>query len=130
MIDEVIKASKVLDQVEDYISTLPDQQSNCDSKLSDLYHYLENNKLNASQCCSFIKEMKKVVQERRKVKNEYEIGKVYKTYCNRLNSKDNRALLINELKKMEKKLEKEYKNRVYSDGDLIEIGIRKGEENE
>lgn len=127
MIEKIIEASKLLNEIEDYVSTLPDCLSSCDSSLSDLYHYLEVNKLNASQSCSFIKEMTKVVQERRKIKIDYELGKVYKTYCNRLNTKDNRALFINELKKAENKLKKEYKNRVYSNEDFIEIGIRKGE---
>lgn len=125
MIEKLVEATKILNELEDYIDDLPGLQSTCDSSLSDLYHFLENNKLNASQSCAFVKEMRKVLKERRKIKSDYEIGKTYKTYCNRLNNKDNRQLFINELKKRESKLKTEYNNRIYTRENLIELGIEK-----
>lgn len=125
MIDKVIEASKILNDVEEYIDKLPERQSNCDSSLSDLYHFLESNKLNAVQCCAFVKEMQKVCIERRKIKNDYEIGRIYKAHCNRLNAKDSRQLFISELKKTENNLSKKYKNRIYTDEKLKKLGIKK-----
>lgn len=59
MIDELLNAVDILNNVDNYIASLPDKQSECDSRLSDLYHVLENNSLNSSQCWHFVKEMKK-----------------------------------------------------------------------
>lgn len=131
MIDKILEASKILDEVDDYIDTLPDEQSKCDSKLSDLYHLLENNNLNASQCCKFVKEMKSVCTERRKVKIEFEVGKTFQTYQNRLNNRENRQLLMCELYKKEKRMKAEYQYRIYTEQELIELGILKeSKENE
>ena len=131
MIDKLTEAIKILNDLEDYIDDLPGLQSTCDSSLSDLYHFLEENKLNAVQCCAFVKEMTKILQERRKIKTDYELGRVYKTYCNRLNNKENRQLFISELRKREKGLFENYKNRIYTNENLIELGIKKeNKENE
>ena len=125
MIDEMIDAITTLNKIDDDIDELPKQQSECDSKLSDLYHILENYKLDATQCCAFVKEMQKVCLERRKVKDNIEIGKVIKNNIAKLNNKDNRQFLINELKVREKKLNGEYKNRIYTEKDLVDLKIKK-----
>lgn len=125
MIDEMIDAIKILNAIDDTIDSLPKQQSECDSKLSDLYHILENNKLDAIQCCAFVKEMQKVCLERRKVKDNIEIGKVIKNNSAKLNSKDNRQFLINELRIRQKRLETEYRNRIYTEKDLVDLKIKK-----
>ena len=125
MIDEMIDAITTLNKIDDDIDELPKQQSECDSKLSDLYHILENYKLDATQCCAFVKEMQKVCLERRKVKDNIEIGKVIKNNIAKLNNKDNRQFLINELKVREKRLNGEYKNRIYTEKDLVDLKIKK-----
>lgn len=127
MIDEMIDAITTLNKIDDDIDELPKQQSECDSKLSDLYHILENYKLDATQCCAFVKEMQKVCLERRKVKDNIEIGKVIKNNIAKLNNKDNRQFLINELKVREKRLNGEYKNRIYTEKDLVDLKIKKKE---
>ena len=125
MIDEMIDAITTLNKIDDDIDELPKQQSECDSKLSDLYHILENYKLDATQCCAFVKEMQKVCLERRKVKDNIEIGKVIKNNIAKLNNKDNRQFLINELKVRKKRLNGEYKNRIYTEKDLVDLKIKK-----
>lgn len=121
----MIDAITTLNKIDDDIDELPKQQSECDSKLSDLYHILENYKLDATQCCAFVKEMQKVCLERRKVKDNIEIGKVIKNNIAKLNNKDNRQFLINELKVREKRLNGEYKNRIYTEKDLVDLKIKK-----
>lgn len=123
----MIDAITTLNKIDDDIDELPKQQSECDSKLSDLYHILENYKLDATQCCAFVKEMQKVCLERRKVKDNIEIGKVIKNNIAKLNNKDNRQFLINELKVREKRLNGEYKNRIYTEKDLVDLKIKKKE---
>ena len=69
--------------------------------------------------------MQKVCLERRKVKDNIEIGKVIKNNSAKLNSKDNRQFLINELRIRQKRLETEYQNRIYTEKDLVDLKIKK-----
>lgn len=55
------------------VSELTEEQSIADKKQDEILHYIENHKLNASQSCKIIKQLKRVREERRLVKNEIEI---------------------------------------------------------
>lgn len=121
MIEDVIKAINILNSIDGYVDSLNSQLSELDSKMSDLYHYLEVNKLNAIECCKFVKEMQKVCVERRKIKREIEIGKVYKCELTKLSNPTNRKFFIQDLRVIEKKLNTIYKNRVYTDEEIQEL---------
>lgn len=112
---EIVKdANKLLNSIDDYYDSIPGQQSKIDSQLSDIYHFIENNNLNAIQSCKLIKQIKIKRQERRKLINNLEILKTYKDNCNKLNNKENREFLLCELNKAKKRLKTAYRNRVYT----------------
>lgn len=115
IIEEIKEANDILNNLEEYFETIPDKQSKVDSQLSDIYHYIENHNLNASQSCKLVKQIKLKRQERRKIKNDYELSKTYKINCNKLSNKDSREFLFCELSKTQKKLNCTYKNRVYTE---------------
>lgn len=115
IIEKVKEANDILNCLEEYFETIPDKQSKIDSQLNDIYHYIENHNLNASQACKLIKQIKLKRQERRKIKNDYELLRTYKTNCNKLSNKDNREFLLCELSKTQKRLNGTYKNRVYTE---------------
>lgn len=115
ILEKVQEANLILNSLEEYYDLIPEKQSKIDSQLSDIYHYIENNNLNAIQSCKLIKQIKLKRQERRRILNDYEMLKVYKTNCNKLSNKDNREFLLCELNKMEKRLDSVYKNRIYTD---------------
>lgn len=121
MIDDIIKVINILNNVDEYVDSLSRQLSEQDSKMSDLYHYLETNKLNAIECCKFVNEMQKVCIERRKIKQEIGIGKIYKSELTKLNNPTNRKFFIQDLKTTERKLNTKYKNRVYTDEEIQEL---------
>lgn len=124
VIDLVQELDKVMDElgrIDEYTSGLVEELSNYDKKTTDLMHYIENNNLNAPQSCRIVKEIKKVRQERRKVKNDMEISKVYKDNINKLMNKDSRGILMSKIHKLEKQLESDYQNRIYTEEDLKNI---------
>lgn len=121
LLEEITNAIKILDSIESYIDGLCEALSNEDQKISDLLHFIENNNINAAQSCHLIKEIKKVREYRRTIKNDMEIAKVYKDNINKLINTDNRKMLLSKLHKTSKQLESEYKNRVYTSKDFVEI---------
>lgn len=116
---------KVIDElakIEELYVNIPKMQSDVDSKLSDIYHYIENNKLNAPQCCKAVKLIQQLRKERRDINNTWELLRVYKNHELKLNNNDNRQLLLSEIKRNEKRLSTSvYNNRVYSESDLIDL---------
>lgn len=115
ILEKVQEANAILNNLEEYYDSIPEKQSKIDSQLNDIYHYIENNNLNAIQSCKLIRQIKLKRQERRQILNDFEMLKVYKTNCNKLSNKDNREFLLCELNKTEKKLNTVYKNRVYTE---------------
>ena len=45
ILDKIVNICNELDTIEEYNNGLSDALSNVDSRLSDLYHYIETNKL-------------------------------------------------------------------------------------
>lgn len=118
---ELDNAIQILNRVDEYIDTLVEELSNYDKRTTDLLHYIENNNLNAPQSCKIIKEIKKIRQERRKIKNDMELSKVYKDNINKLVNIDSRNMLMTKVHKTEKQLESEYQNRIYTQEDIDNI---------
>lgn len=121
IVEEITNATKILDTIENYTDGLCEALSNKDQKISDLLHFIENNSINAAQSCHLIKEIKKVRLERRKIKNDMEIARVYRDNINKLISIENRKMLLTKIHKATKQLETEYKNRVYTNKDFMEM---------
>ena len=42
ILEKIVEATKILDEIEDFDKIVNENISHCDSKVSDLYHYLEN----------------------------------------------------------------------------------------
>lgn len=118
---ELDNSIQILNKVDEYIETLAEELSNYDKRTTDLLHYIENNNLNAPQSCKVIKEIKKIRLERRKIKKDMELSKVYKDNINKLVNKDSRNMLMAKLHKTEKQLETEYQNRIYTQEDINNI---------
>ena len=92
-----------------------------DSKLQDLLHYIENNKINVLWCYRMIKEIKVLREERRKIKNDMELLSKYSEQKNKIISKENRQFLMTEIYKKEKLLGKNYTNKQYTEEEMQKI---------
>lgn len=131
MLEDIVEIISRLDALEDEIEELPSLLSTQDLRLADLYHALEFNKLDSSQCWYLAKEMKQVLTDRRKIKNKITLGKTFDTYINRLINKNTRKQLLNEVYKKNKNItNKTLEYNKYSKEQLIELGILKGDSNE
>lgn len=74
IIEEIKSIIGKLDEIDDYCDSLSEKISQEDLKEQDLLHLIENEKLTAFECYRVIKEMKKIREERRKIKHDMEIA--------------------------------------------------------
>lgn len=121
VLEELKNAINILNKVDEYKDTLVDKLSEQDKRLSDLEHYIEENKLSTNQCYRMIKEIKKQREIRRKIKNDYTILTNYGNNINKLINHDSRRMLLEKIYKVNKSLEAKYKNRIYTKEDLEEL---------
>ena len=116
-----MKTIKSLNAIDEYKDSLTDKLSEQDKKLSDLYHYIEDNKLSTSQCYRMIKEIKIQRNIRRKIKCDMALFATYDNHINKMLKTDNRNMLLAELNKANNRIHAEYKNRIYTDEELKEL---------
>lgn len=122
ILDKVIEVNKILDEIDEYDKQLSDLLSTVDSKLCDLYHTIENNKLKTNQCYRIVQEIHKLRLERRKIKNDMGLMAVYNNNRNKLVNYDFRKILLNNLGKENKKLlNSNYNNRKYSEEEIKDL---------
>ena len=122
IVDEIQSAIFALSKIEQLNTDLPNQQSEIDSKLTDILHLIENNKLNTKQCYRAVRLIHELRTERRNILNAYEIVKQYKTNEAKLQNEGNRQLLLADIKKNEKRLNNsKYTNRVYTKQELLDL---------
>ncbi len=122
ILEKIIEVSNILDEIDDFESSISSEMSNYNYKLSDLYHYVENNTMDTKKCYRLCRELKKVLEERRQFKNNVELFHEYKNNIQKLNNgKENRQLLLSAIGKRSKQLNQPYKNRVYAEEELKEI---------
>lgn len=122
VIEKVTEVIDILNGIDEYSSTLTSRLSVLDSKEQDLLHYIENHKINIFWCYRMIKEIKKVREERRKVKNDMDLIAKFNDLKTRLvSTKDNRQFILTDLHKREKVLHTPYKNRQYNEEEMKEI---------
>ena len=121
ILEKVITVSNLLNELDDFESTICDKVSYYDCKVSDLYHLLENMKLNSKNCYRYCKELKQVLIERREYKQNMSVYQKYKANIQKLiNGKENRSILLSSLGKEEKDTRSPYKNRIYKEEELQE----------
>jgi len=120
--DKIVEVIELLDEIDEYDEGLGDMLSNSDSKLSDLYHLIEENKLKTNECYRIIQEMRKVLIERRKIKNDMLLMTVYNKEKEKLQSTKNRVFLKQSIFKKEREIKDSvYKKRIYTDEKINEI---------
>ena len=122
ILDKVIEVSKILDEIDEFDNGVPDKMSEYNSRLSDLYHYIESNTMDSKKSYRICREFKKVLKERREFKNNVELLHEYQNNKQKLNlGIDNRKMLLSAIGKKAKYLNQPYKNRIYEDEELKRI---------
>ena len=121
IIEEVKEIITRLNSLDEYNKNLYHERDVYDEKTIDILHYIENNNLTTSERYRIVKELKNIRTERRKVKNDIELSRVYNDNKNKLSSENNRQFLLQELYNRKKTLGIKYKNRQYTEEELEEI---------
>ena len=121
IVEEVKEVISKLNEIDSYNSSLPQQLSIIDKKQQDILHLIESQKISAFEAYRIIKELRQVRIERRKIKNDMELLRVYDENKNKLSSNENRQFLLHEVCKKEKNLITEYKYQEYTKEELESI---------
>ena len=121
VIEEITTIVTLLNELDNYSSGLVNKTSELDLKQQDLLHYIENNSLKTNECYRIIRELKKIRENRRQIKNDMDLMSKYNEQKTKLVSTDNRRFLLAEMHKREKILGKSYTNKGYTDEELESI---------
>lgn len=121
IVEEVKEIISKLNAIDSYNSSLSQQLSIIDKKQQDILHLIESQKISAFEAYRIIKELRKVRIERRRIKNDMELLRVYDENKNKLSSNENRQFLLHEVCKKEKNLNTEYKYQEYTKEELESI---------
>ena len=113
-----------LDEIDDMITSQSTELQLVDLELSDLYHLIENNELDETQSYNIVKRIHDLRVERRILNDEHELELVYNANKSKLSGDNTRQFIIAEVRKMNNRLESEYKNRVLDDEKIkILLGV-------
>jgi len=121
VIQEITDIVNKLNEIDKYASTLQDKLRVENEKELDLLHYVENNKISMLWCYRFVKKMKDIRIDRRKIKNDIEILSRFADVKEKLSSETNRQFILAELHKKENQINQPYKNRQYTEEDMQKI---------
>lgn len=128
---KINESIELLNEIDSYNSTLVDKLSELDCKEQDLLHFIEDNKISMLWCYNMVKQIKKIREERRKVKHDMELLHKFDDVKNKLISTESRQFIMPELYKKEKHLNTTYKNRQYTEEDMMKIlGGKYGKNND
>lgn len=92
-----------------------------DFELSDLYHLIENNTLDATQSYNVVSRIHDLRIKRRELNDEHELELTYNTHKSKLSGDNTRQFLLTEINKTSKRLGTEYKNRVLDDESIFQL---------
>lgn len=121
LVDKITQAVKILDEIDEMISTQGQELQKIDLELSDLYHFIENNNVTDNTSVKLIERIKQLRLKRRSLQREYEIENAYKNNSSKMMGNGTRSFLINTIKQTVKNLNSEYKNRVLTDDDIEKL---------
>ena len=116
------KALATLNTIEDEEEKLFAKQSELDSKIQWILHYIENNSINTKTSYRLIRELKRLRTERRVVKDNMDILRSFHESEDKLKGKDNRCMLLSQLRKLKNRQENwVYSNDCYSEKEIEKI---------
>lgn len=121
IIDKITNAISILDEIDNMIKTQSEELQKVDYKLSDLYHLIENNDLSDEASINVVREIHLLRKERRSLNNEHDLEVVYQNQKQKMIGNDSRQFLVTELNKTNKRLNNEYKNRVYTEEEIEKL---------
>lgn len=121
IVNKIIDVVRILDEIDEMITTQSTELQKVDLELSDLYHFIENNDLSKETSLKLIDRIKYLRIVRRTLQREYEIENAYKNNSSKMMGNNTRGLLLTTIKQTVKNLDTEYKNRVLTEEDIKKL---------
>ncbi len=121
VIGNIIQAVSILNKTDEYLESLTDRLSECDSLISDYEHFIEKTPLEEIDLQKLYSDMKSNFEKRRVIKNDMTISNNYKNMVSRFNNITNREFLIQSLKNIQSKLGTKYHNRILKQEDIEKL---------
>lgn len=127
VLENIKQALHLLQENEDHYSKLVDELSMTDKKTDYWLHYIELNNVPVTQGYRIIKELKRLREKRRIIKNDLELMKVFKENEQKMVNSKNREILLNSICKTDNKQQNaKYNYDAYTEEEFNEIlGIKK-----
>lgn len=133
----IINLCLIADSIDEYLEKLITQKEILENKLLDLYHVIEIYDLTDAQIKRLYKEMKRVLKNRRNVKNDIYIGEIFSRHKSKLPSEASRKFLLQAVGVASKRQnDASYNCRAYTHHEINKIlgakvlPVEKGENNE
>ena len=98
VVEKITQAIKVLDEIDEMISTQGQELQKVDLELSDLYHFIENNNVTNETSVKLIDRIKYLRLIRRSLQREYEIENTYKNNSSKMMGNNSRPFLLSTIK--------------------------------
>lgn len=118
----IINLCLTADAIDEYEEKLSERRDELENKLIDLYHVVELYDLTDSQIKKLYQEMKKVLQNRRKIKNDIYVGDIFNRHKAKLPSEVNRKFLLQAVgDAMRRQHNAEYHCRAYTHTEINKI---------
>ena len=127
VLENIKQALNLLKENEDHYAELIDSLSITDKKTDYWLHYIELNNVPVTQTYKIIKELKRLREKRRIIKNDLELMKVFKENEQKMVNSKNREILLNSICKTDNKQQNaKYNYDAYTEEEFNEIlGIKK-----
>lgn len=129
VLENIKQALNLLQENEDHYGELIDMLSDTDKKTDYWLHYVELNNVPVTQGYKIIKELKRLREKRRTIKNDLELMKVFKENEQKMVNSKNRQILLTCICKTDNKQQNaKYSYDAYTEEEVNEIlGIKKEE---
>lgn len=117
-IQEIINA---LDDLDERQKVAEQEILDSNSMLLDLDHFLENNNLRSYELVRLAKERQNIRRIRREAKIDLGIIEIFKNNIAQLKNAKGKDIMVSTVNKKYANMNKEYKNRYFSDADIVQI---------
>lgn len=121
VLEEVRNVVASLNKIENYSEILNNELSKYDLMMSDLYHCIELNKFDSKSSYRMLKEIKRVLLERREVKLNLAVADSFNMQKQKLLNRDNRNIMMSTVSKCYKEQVKEDRYNIYTKEELDDL---------
>ena len=123
IIDNLVQAVSILNKTDEYLDSLTNRLSECDSLISDYEHFIESTPIEQINLKKLYTDMQNNFNKRRIIKNNLALRDNFRNLTSRLNNSVNRKFLLQDMKTAQSKLATKYHNRILTKEQITQLMI-------